>query len=125
MVNWGYIMRKTKAIEKYITETYGGDESKVQVCELDYSVIKTPNDLAQWAINTFGLTCPENIPNTPRSVIDFVFQTMGEKVKQNYVIRELKSSSIPVDLKDMIYDFKVAISFHFYREYGHRVDFIK
>jgi hypothetical protein len=125
MVNSKLKMHKSKSLEKYINEIYNGDTSKLQIFEIDYSNMQSPQDIAKWAIDTFELSCPTELSNDSRSIIDSVFDSMGKQVKQNYVIRELKRSSIPDSLKDMIYDFKVAISFHFYREFGYRIDFIK
>lgn len=113
-----------KKVATYIEKQYKGDYSKVEVRTLDYADIVSPTDLLKWAVNAFDIKVVTVEEINANQIINCVYDALAEQCKKNYVVVELNKKKIFPNMKDLVHDFSTALSFHFFRDYGRRIDFL-
>ncbi len=116
--------RSKKIISDYVDKQYQGDYSKVIIVKLDYANIQTPNDLLKWAENTFDLKILGKDACNAKQVVNCVYDALAKQRTNNYAIVELNKRKISSEMKDIVGNFRTAISFHLFRDYGKRIDFL-
>jgi hypothetical protein len=122
------MFKNPQSVEAYINKIYQGDRSKVEIVSLDYAFITSESDLVKWTERTFGLTCRSEADGqvqSSRAKIVNLFKSMGKCVEHNVLVVERNCGKKPTDLVSFIKEMKTMMSFHFSREFRHRIDFVE
>ena len=107
-----------------VEQQFRGDYSKVKVLILDYAEVHSPKTLLEWSEDSFNLEKIQLTSDGMHDLVGCIYDSVASQCKSHYIVAEVHRNKISPNMKRLVFEFKTALSFHLFRDYGKRIIFL-